>query len=213
MMRRSAFRRPCLAALLLLHAMVGACQRPGGGEGAGFNYDQGPDLAQSGQISPLVGTLGGAGAGALLGRAIAGNHDNTAAILGGALLGGLVGNLGTNAYNTRKEEQATAQYEEQQRFAFAQSQLSQEEALNQQLESRSLYDQWGRQQGWTPSAGAGDVTTAQRMLIVLGYYSGPVDGVNGPATSTAIAEFQKAQGLPITGNVTPALLQQLRVAI
>ena len=112
------------AALLLL----GGCQQPGGGEGAGFNYDQGPDQDQSGQISPLVGTLGGAGAGALLGRVLAGGHDNTAAILGGALLGGLAGNLGTNAFNEHKEQQATTQYDQQQQLAYTQSQLAQQEA-------------------------------------------------------------------------------------
>ena len=210
MSARRAARR---LALLALAAPLAGCQQPGGGEGAGFDYDQGPGMSQSGQISPLAGTLGGAGVGALLGRALAGAHDNTAAIIGGALVGGLAGNLGTNAFNQNKEQQATAQYDEQQQLAYTQSQLAQQEALNRQLESQSLYDQWGRQQGLVPPATAGDITTAQRMLTVLDYYSGPVDGVNGPATSTAIAAFQKAQGVPITGNVTPALLQQLRVAI
>ena len=51
------------------------------------------------------------------------------------------------------------------------------------------------------------------MLTVLGLYNGAVDGVNGPATSTAIAEFQRSRGLPITGNVTPALISMMRVAI
>ena len=49
-------------ALGVLLLLLGGCQQPGGGEGAGFNYDQGPNQNQSGQISPLVGTLGGAGA-------------------------------------------------------------------------------------------------------------------------------------------------------
>ena len=185
----------------------------GGGEGVGFNYDQGPDLNQSGQISPLVGTLGGAGAGALLGRVLAGGHDNTTAILGGALLGGLAGNLGTNAFNERKEQQATTQYDEEQQLAYTQSQLAQQESVSRQLEAQSLYGEWGQQHGLAAPTGPGEVTTAQRMLTVLGYYNGPIDGVNGPATSTAIAEFQKGDGQPITGNVTPALLQQLRVAI
>ena len=57
------------------------------------------------------------------------------------------------------------------------------------------------------------MTTAQRMLTVLGLYTGPVDGVNGPATSVAVAEFQKSRGLPTTGNVTPSLLQMMKVAI
>ena len=120
--------------------------------------------------------------------------------------------LGTNAFNEHKEQQATTQYDQQQQLAYTQSQLAQQEAVNRQLEAQSLYGEWGQQHGLAAPSGPGEVTTAQRMLTVLGYYSGPIDGVNGPATSTAIAEFQKGRGQPITGNVTPALLQQLRVA-
>ena len=201
------------APLLALLGLLAACQQPGGGPGLGFNEAQGPEMGQSGQISPLAGTLGGAGIGALAGRLLAGSHDNAAAILGGALIGGLAGNLGTNAYNQHKEEQTTQQYAQQQ-LAFTQSQQAQQEALNQQLESQDLYDQWGRGQGTAPAPATHDqVVTAQRMLTVLGLYNGTIDGVNGPATSTAIAEFQKSRGMPVTGNVTPQLLSMMKVAI
>ena len=63
------------------------------------------------------------------------------------MIGGLAGNLGTNALNEHKEQQATAQYEQQQQLAFTRSQLAQQEALNQQLESQNLYHQWGSSQG------------------------------------------------------------------
>ena len=158
-----------LLALLGLGLLAG-CQQPGGGEGMGFNDDQGPGEAHSGQVSPLLGTLGGAGAGALLGRVLAGGHDNTAAILGG-----LAGNFGTNYYNTGKERQATAQYEQQQQLtstqqqlaqqqvvdrqqaatqqrqqeqlAYTQQRLAQQEAVNRQLEAQAQFDQWAAAQG------------------------------------------------------------------
>jgi len=163
-----------LLALLGLGLLAG-CQQPGGGEGMGFNDDQGPGEAHSGQVSPLLGTLGGAGAGALLGRVLAGGHDNTAAILGGALLGGLAGNFGTNYYNVGKERQATAQHEQQQQLtstqqqlaqqqvvdrqqaatqqrqqeqlAYTQQRLAQQEAVNRQLEAQAQFDQWAAAQG------------------------------------------------------------------
>jgi hypothetical protein len=164
---RIALRLPALLGLGLL----AGCQQPGGGEGIGFNDAQGPGEPHSGQVSPLLGTLGGAGAGALLGRVLAGGHDNTAAILGGALLGGLAGNFGTNYYNTGKERQATAQVEqqqllsstqqqlaqqqaaqrqEQQRLADTQQRLAQQEAVNRQLEAQAQYDQWAAAQGHPP---------------------------------------------------------------
>ena len=51
------------------------------------------------------------------------------------------------------------------------------------------------------------------MLTVLGLYTGPIDGQNGPQTSVAVAQFQKSRGLPTTGNVTPSLIQMMKVAI
>jgi peptidoglycan hydrolase-like protein with peptidoglycan-binding domain len=38
----------------------------------------------------------------------------------------------------------------------------------------------------------------------LGYYSGPIDGVYGPATTAAVTEMQKALGLPADGVYGPA---------
>ena len=51
------------------------------------------------------------------------------------------------------------------------------------------------------------------MLTALAYYAGPVDGLMGPATSSAIANFQRRQGQPVTGVFTPGLLNELRVCV
>lgn len=51
----------------------------------------------------------------------------------------------------------------------------------------------------------------QARLKALGYYGATVDGIAGPATSTAIAGFQQDHGLAVTGTINPALLHALGV--
>ena len=63
------------------------------------------------------------------------------------------------------------------------------------------------------AASSGDVLTAQRLLRGLGYYTGKLDGDYGPGTRSAIMAFERAQGMTPTGNVSPALLTQLRAAV
>ena len=53
-----------------------------------------------------------------------------------------------------------------------------------------------RLSGYNPS-----VATAQRDLQLLGYDSGPVDGVLGPRTERAIKEFQADYNLSARGNL------------
>jgi hypothetical protein len=66
--------------------------------------------------------------------------------------------------------------------------------------------------GVAGAAGAGNrVRAAQGALQAMGYNPGPVDGVMGPRTATAIRAFQRAQRLPETGTLTPETLQRLRV--
>ena len=51
------------------------------------------------------------------------------------------------------------------------------------------------------------------MLTALAYYAGPIDGLAGPKTRSAVTTFQQRQGQPATGAVTPGLLDQLRVCV
>ena len=44
-----------------------------------------------------------------------------------------------------------------------------------------------------------DVEEMQRRLMELGYFRDSVDGQFGPVTKNALAEFQKANGLPANG--------------
>ncbi len=64
-----------------------------------------------------------------------------------------------------------------------------------------------------PSAAdvAAQVTSAiQRELARLGLYQGAIDGKQGPRTSAAISDYERAAGLPVTGLPTPALLEAMK---
>ena len=50
----------------------------------------------------------------------------------------------------------------------------------------------------------------QQLLTALGFYSGPIDGIPGPRTATALREAQKAFGLAPSGKATPEMLARLR---
>jgi hypothetical protein len=53
------------------------------------------------------------------------------------------------------------------------------------------------------------VAAAQHALTQLGYATGTVDGVMGPATRRTIAAFQKDHGLAEDGRLSPALAAML----
>lgn len=53
------------------------------------------------------------------------------------------------------------------------------------------------------------VLKLETYLTQLGYTTGPVDGVVDAQTQTAIASYQQAQGLPVTGGMSMAEFQQL----
>jgi len=50
----------------------------------------------------------------------------------------------------------------------------------------------------------------QQLLAALGFYDGPIDGIHGPQTKTAITEAQKTYGLRVTGRVDSETLARLR---
>ncbi len=53
------------------------------------------------------------------------------------------------------------------------------------------------------------VTAVQTELTQLGYYGGPVDGIFSPLTRDAVAKYQIAQNLDVTGSLSPDTLQAL----
>lgn len=66
----------------------------------------------------------------------------------------------------------------------------------------------GGEAGGTIRRGA-DVRAVQQALDELGYNPGPIDGVFGRKTSTALKRFQENNGLAVTGTITPETLERL----
>nr|ADC36119.1 putative lipoprotein [uncultured bacterium 253] len=57
-----------------------------------------------------------------------------------------------------------------------------------------------------------EVREAERRLSDLGYWTGTIDGVFDPGTKSALIAFQKWEGRPITGELTPNELQAIRTS-
>ena len=55
------------------------------------------------------------------------------------------------------------------------------------------------------------VSVVQADLAKQGYYRGLIDGVYGPQTRVAITRYQSRHGLRVTGSLTPATMQSLRL--
>jgi hypothetical protein len=214
------------AALLAVGVGLGACANGSGGGGGLGNVGYG------GLGSPGVGTAAGALGGAALGRVFAGQHNNTAAILGGAALGGLAGNvLGDKPSEQRRAQEqqqasaAAADAEQQRRLDYDKQSQLQQAQTQKQIEDQRLFEEWKAQRqanlagqanaetASTTATSPGDVMQGQRLLTALGYYKGPIDGKDGPATQSAVRQFQTAQGLPITGEVTPSLINKMRTVL
>jgi peptidoglycan hydrolase-like protein with peptidoglycan-binding domain len=53
------------------------------------------------------------------------------------------------------------------------------------------------------------VQLAQQELKSKGLYNGPIDGVAGPETQSALAQFQRQNGLPQTAMLDPQTLARL----
>jgi peptidoglycan hydrolase-like protein with peptidoglycan-binding domain len=64
--------------------------------------------------------------------------------------------------------------------------------------------------GTTTTATDPAVADLQRVMTRLGYYTGPIDGVYGPATTAAVTQIQKALGVTADGVYGPATAVALR---
>jgi len=53
------------------------------------------------------------------------------------------------------------------------------------------------------------VEATQEELAQQGYYKGPVDGVFGPTTRDAVAKYQTANQLNVTGSLSPDTMRSL----
>ncbi|MFN4184466.1 MAG: peptidoglycan-binding protein [Hyphomonas sp.] len=56
------------------------------------------------------------------------------------------------------------------------------------------------------------VQAVQTALSRLGYLASEADGVLGPQTASAIRDYQRSEGLSVSGTVTPELIERLNAA-
>lgn len=57
------------------------------------------------------------------------------------------------------------------------------------------------------------VKRVQNGLTQLGYKIGPIDGIAGAKTIEAIRDFERNQGMAVSGKITPALTKRLPVPV
>jgi len=62
-----------------------------------------------------------------------------------------------------------------------------------------------------PSTGGAAARSVQSALQNRGYYGGPIDGEFGPESQAAIARFQQANGLKVTGLINSSTLKALNL--
>jgi len=62
-----------------------------------------------------------------------------------------------------------------------------------------------------PRYSRADVTETQRLLTLLGYDPGPIDGAMGRRTAAAIRDFERDLGLPVTGQPGQGVIVALRL--
>jgi peptidoglycan hydrolase-like protein with peptidoglycan-binding domain len=67
---------------------------------------------------------------------------------------------------------------------------------------------WGTH-GATAEHSSYKVRQAQQALKHDGLYKGRIDGINGPQTRSAVAQFQKQHGLKQTAQLDPKTMQKL----
>jgi glucose-6-phosphate dehydrogenase assembly protein OpcA len=53
----------------------------------------------------------------------------------------------------------------------------------------------------------------QQLLAVLGFYSGPIDGIHGALTKAAVEKAQQDYGLLVTGRLDPETFARLRAEV
>lgn len=55
------------------------------------------------------------------------------------------------------------------------------------------------------------IANVQIELYNQGYYSGPIDGIIGPDTQAAIADYQTDYGLPVTAAIDEPTVESLQL--
>ena len=101
----------------------------------------------------------------------------------------------------------------QRQTAFERMTTEQREARLRQVDQDLLLERWMRTRVAPLQLSRADIRRAQELLAQLGFDPGPVDGLMGPRTRTAVESFEQAQGLPASGEMTPALIDRMALEI
>jgi len=197
---KAALRVTLRAGGVAMMVALAGCEQPGGGP-----------------AQPALGTLGGAAAGGALGSLVGSGSGRTAAIVGGALLGGIAGNqLVDRPVEQRQiaDREAARDRELQRRLDFERMSALQQEQVQREIREQRLFEEWRSQRvGGAPVIGPGQITEAQRLLTAHGLYRGPISGTDGPQTQAAVRAFQRSQGLLETGVLTASLVTLMRATL
>lgn len=178
--------------------------------------------AASEQDRPPIGAgaaVGAVSAGALAGVALRnqGPVVATAGVIGAGLLGGYLGDRYIDqprAAENSAAREAAAEAAMRRRLDHERQSALQAEKTRRKIEAQGAKDRLKAGAGDSPaSAGRADVRGAQRYLTALGYYRGPLDGIYGPRTRSGVIQFERSEGLPPTGELTPAIVERMRAAI
>ena len=97
-------------------------------------------------------------------------------------------------------------------FSFCMSAAAQTNLQTTPLQATQQEQLLAQQQGQIARTGLSQdqIREVQRDLLQNGYYAGPVDGTFGPKTEHALREFQKAQQVPVTGQIGGLSRDQIR---
>lgn len=122
----------------------------------------------------------------------------------------LVAKAGDKDAADKRDEIAKALRPEQLETARAATELWRVKELNAQANTVEIPESWGESQSTTASIDMrAAVRNIQQILNAQGFNAGSEDGMMGQKTKTAIAAFQKANGMAATGEVDEALVRAL----
>ncbi len=114
---------------------------------------------------------------------------------------------------SKRDEIANVMRPEQLQKARATTDLWKAKPLNAETNSVEVPESWNADTAATASTSSADMVKAVRNIQIIlnqnGYDAGAPDGKMGGKTKTAIAAYQKANGMPATGEVDDTLVKSL----
>jgi hypothetical protein len=204
MMRKSKPRTPLVVAAFSLSSMMFLCAAPASADcGGGALSTSGGNL--------LGSAIGGAAGGLLgnqMGRGTGKGVMTGVGVVGGALAGGYVGRSMEGCGSTARQP-ASAATPSAYRAAAPRARAASTQ-IDGREQSRDVVACLGPDGTWRPDSSAPAQQAAQADLVVRAqqrlrqdgfYVRDNIDGQWGPATSAAVSNFQRANGLPSSGQL------------